>query len=113
MKVIIPVAGEGRRLRPHTYTTPKALLPVAGKPILGHIIDQILDLDISEVIFITGPHGDKIEKYVKDNYVFPRPSSSSPRFTDWVMPCTSASSAIQKTCWLYWETPSSNSTGGA
>ena len=71
MKIIIPVAGEGRRLRPHTYTTPKALLPVAGKPILGHIVDQILDLNASEVIFITGPLGDKIEKYIKDNYSFP------------------------------------------
>lgn len=71
MKIIIPVAGEGRRLRPHTYTTPKALLPVAGKPILGHIVDQILDLNASEVIFITGPLGGKIERFIKDNYGFP------------------------------------------
>ncbi len=68
MRVIIPVAGEGTRLRPHTYTTPKALLQIAGKPILGHIIDQIVDLPISEMIFITGPQGPKIEKYVRDNY---------------------------------------------
>jgi glucose-1-phosphate thymidylyltransferase len=68
MKVIIPVAGEGTRLRPLTYTTPKALLPVAGKPILGHIIDQITDLDISELIFITGPQGLHIENYVREQY---------------------------------------------
>lgn len=68
MKVIIPVAGEGTRLRPHTFTTPKALLQIAGKPILGHIIDQIIDLDISEIIFITGPQGYKIERYVRDTY---------------------------------------------
>ncbi len=68
MKVIIPVAGEGTRLRPHTYTTPKALLQIAGKPILGHIVDQIIDLPISEMIFITGPQGHKIERFVRDHY---------------------------------------------
>lgn len=68
MKVIIPVAGEGTRLRPHTFTTPKALLQIAGKPILGHIIDQIIDLDISEIIFVTGPQGHKIERFVRDTY---------------------------------------------
>ena len=70
MRVIIPVAGEGRRLRPHTFTTPKCLLPIAGKPILGHIIDQLHDLDISEIIFITGPNGRNIEEYIKRNYSF-------------------------------------------
>ncbi len=70
MKVVIPVAGEGRRLRPHTYSTPKCLLQVAGKPILGHIIDQILDLDFSEVIFVTGPNGHQIEQFVRSNYDF-------------------------------------------
>lgn len=68
MKVIIPVAGEGTRLRPHTYTTPKALLQIAGKPILGHIIDQIIDLPISEMIFVTGPQGYKIERFVREHY---------------------------------------------
>ena len=68
MKVIIPIAGEGTRLRPHTFTTPKALLQIAGKPILGHIIDQIIDLDISEMIFVTGPQGHKVERFVRDTY---------------------------------------------
>jgi glucose-1-phosphate thymidylyltransferase len=71
VKIIIPVAGEGRRLRPHTYTTPKALLPVGGKPILGHIVEQVLDLNPSEVIFITGPLGDQVEKYIRSAYSFP------------------------------------------
>jgi glucose-1-phosphate thymidylyltransferase len=70
MKVVIPVAGEGRRLRPHTYSTPKCLLQVAGKPILGHIVDQILELDFSEVVFITGPNGQQIEGFIRENYNF-------------------------------------------
>jgi glucose-1-phosphate thymidylyltransferase len=71
MKVVIPVAGEGRRLRPHTYSTPKCLLQVAGKPILGHIVDQILELDFSEIIFVTGPSGQQqIEQFVRSNYDF-------------------------------------------
>ena len=42
MRAIIPVAGIGTRLRPHTFTLPKVLLNVAGKPILGHILDTII-----------------------------------------------------------------------
>jgi len=42
MHAIIPVAGVGSRLRPHTFTLPKVLLPVAGKPILGHILDKLI-----------------------------------------------------------------------
>ena len=52
MKAIIPVAGIGTRLRPHTHTVPKALLPVAGNTILGHIIDELLQYDIEEITFI-------------------------------------------------------------
>ena len=43
MKAIIPVAGAGTRLRPHTHTQPKPLVPIAGKPILGHIIDNLYE----------------------------------------------------------------------
>jgi glucose-1-phosphate thymidylyltransferase len=46
VKALIPVAGVGTRLRPHTHTVPKALLNVAGKPILGHIIDLLLEAGI-------------------------------------------------------------------
>jgi glucose-1-phosphate thymidylyltransferase len=70
MKVIIPVAGEGTRLRPHTLTTPKALLPVGGKPMLAHVLDQLAGLEISEVIFIIGWLGDQIRDWVNDNCKF-------------------------------------------
>ncbi len=68
MKAIIPVAGIGSRLRPHTHTQPKALVPVAGKPILGHIIDSIAEVGITELIFVIGYLGDKIQSYVTDKY---------------------------------------------
>jgi len=68
MKAIIPVAGIGSRLRPHTHTQPKALVPVAGKPILAHIIDNLVEAGIVDFIFIVGYLGDKIEEYVKSNY---------------------------------------------
>ncbi len=65
MKIVIPVAGMGTRLQPHTFSTPKSLMHVAGKPILGHILDCVKDIDIEEAIFVTGPMGDKIRAYVK------------------------------------------------
>jgi len=68
MKAIIPVAGIGARLRPHTHTAPKALLHVAGKPILGHIIDELIAYDIRDIAFIVGFLGDKIVDYVENNY---------------------------------------------
>lgn len=70
MKVIIPIAGIGTRLRPHTHTAPKGLLHVAGKPILGHILDRLKNLKISEIIFIIGFLGEKIAVYVRKNYKF-------------------------------------------
>lgn len=70
MKVVIPVAGIGTRLRPHTHTAPKALLHVAGKPLLGHILDSLKDLDFEEITFVIGFLGDKIIDYVKKNYDF-------------------------------------------
>jgi len=70
MKAIIPVAGIGTRLRPHTYTVPKVLLHVAGKPILGHILDIVWKLKIDQVVLITGFLGDQIIDYVKKNYQF-------------------------------------------
>ena len=70
MKVVIPVAGEGRRLRPHTNTVPKPLLEVAGKPILAHILDPLSQLDIDEIIFVTGYLGSQIKEYVSNSYSF-------------------------------------------
>jgi glucose-1-phosphate thymidylyltransferase len=68
MKAIIPVAGAGTKLRPHTYTQPKALIPIAGKTILSYIIDQLYEAGINEFIFIVGYLGDKIQEYVKQQY---------------------------------------------
>jgi glucose-1-phosphate thymidylyltransferase len=68
MKAIIPVAGIGSRLKPHTHTQPKSLIPVAGKPILGHIVDTLTKAGITEFVFIIGYLGDKIEQYISDNY---------------------------------------------
>lgn len=68
MKAIIPVAGAGTKLRPHTYTQPKALIPLAGKTVLSFIIDQIKEAGIHEIIFIVGYLGDKIRDYVKNKY---------------------------------------------
>lgn len=68
MKAIIPVAGIGSRLRPHTHTQPKSLIPVAGKPILAHIVDSLIEENIVEFVFIIGYLGDKIEKYIKTVY---------------------------------------------
>ena len=68
MKVIIPVAGAGTKLRPHTYTQPKALIPLAGKTILRIIVDQLLEAGINEFVFIIGYLGDKIQDYVREKY---------------------------------------------
>ena len=70
MKVIIPLAGFGKRLRPHTYTRPKPLVNVAGKPVLGHILDRLAGLDIEEIIFIVGYLGEQIQEYVSSHYDF-------------------------------------------
>lgn len=71
MKVIIPTAGLGTRLRPHTYSKPKPLVSVAGKPVLGHILDTLTRFQIDEMIFITGYLGNQIAEYVTANYKIP------------------------------------------
>jgi glucose-1-phosphate thymidylyltransferase len=68
MKVVIPLAGFGTRLRPHTFTKPKPLINVAGKPVLGHVLDMFKNIPVEEFIFITGYLGDQIESYVSKNY---------------------------------------------
>jgi len=68
MKAIIPVAGAGTKLRPHSYTQPKALIPLAGKTVLSIIIDQLRSAGINEFVFIVGYLGDKIQDYVKTKY---------------------------------------------
>ncbi len=68
MRAIIPVAGIGTRLRPHTHTIPKALVQVAGKPILGHILDEIIPLGIRDVVLVTGYMGGRVKSYVGEAY---------------------------------------------
>ncbi len=68
MKAIIPVAGAGTKLRPHTYTQPKALIPLAGKTILSIIVDQLKEAGITDFIFIIGYMGEKIQDYVTAHY---------------------------------------------
>ncbi len=70
MKAIIPVAGQGTRLRPHTHTTPKVLLQVAGKPIVGHILDQLVALGVTELVVVVGYRGDMIQDYITRSYNF-------------------------------------------
>ena len=72
MKVIIPTAGSGTRLRPHTFSSPKTLIHVAGHPILAYLLDPLLELpDLSELIFIVGDKGEQIREYVEAHYNLP------------------------------------------
>ncbi len=68
MKVIIPVAGEGTRLRPHTLTRPKPLLDCAGKTIIDHVLKPLESVVVDELIFVIGFLGKQIEEYVLENY---------------------------------------------
>jgi glucose-1-phosphate thymidylyltransferase len=71
MKAVIPVAGIGKRLRPHTFTIPKALINVAGKPILGHIVDSLIDMGVRELIPIIGYKGELIREFLDRTYGLP------------------------------------------
>lgn len=68
MKAIIPVAGIGTRLRPHTFVRPKVLLTVAGKPILAHILDELRAVGVDEVVLVLGYLGDQIEAWTRNHY---------------------------------------------
>lgn len=68
MKAIIPVAGIGSKLRPHTHTQPKAMMPVAGKPILVHIMDTLIAGGIKDFVLVIGYLGDKIESFISTAY---------------------------------------------
>lgn len=65
---VVPVAGTGTRLRPHTYTYPKVLLTVGDKPIIGHILDDLSAAGITKVCMVVGYLGDKIKEYVNAHY---------------------------------------------
>ena len=71
MKVVIPVAGVGTRLRPHTHSQPKPLLHLAGRTIIDHVLEPVVKLNPEEVIFVVGFMGDQIESHVRAHYKFP------------------------------------------
>lgn len=71
MKLVVPLAGYGTRMRPHTFVRPKPLINVAGKPVLGHILDRFLPYHIEEAIFIVGHLGEQVAEYVDTHYAFP------------------------------------------
>ena len=69
MKVIIPLAGKGTRLRPHTHITPKPMLRIAGKPVIDYVMDDLAKLGgVEEIIYITGHLKDKVEAYTRLKY---------------------------------------------
>ena len=69
MKAIIPVAGAGTRLRPHTYTQPKPMIAVAGKPIIAFIVEKLMAAGINDFVFVIGYMGEKIRDYIDENYL--------------------------------------------
>ena len=68
MRAVIPAAGFGTRLKPHTFSLPKVLLNVGGKPILGHIIENLLSENINKATFVIGYLGEQIMNYVRNEY---------------------------------------------
>ena len=71
MKVIIPLAGKGTRLRPHTHITPKPMLKIAGKPVIDYVMEDLERLgDVEQVIYITGHLKEKVEEYARATYPF-------------------------------------------
>ncbi len=68
MKIILPVAGKGTRLRPHTHTRAKSLVQVAGKTVLEHIIGRLAGLGASEYIFITDENGSQVEAFMRGKF---------------------------------------------
>lgn len=68
MKVVIPLAGKGTRLRPHTHVTPKPLLRVADKPVMSYILDDLRELGVDDAIFITGHLKERVEEYMRQEY---------------------------------------------
>jgi glucose-1-phosphate thymidylyltransferase len=71
MKVIIPLAGKGTRLRPHTHVTPKPMLRIAGKPVIDYVMEDLQRLGgVEQVVYITGHLKEKVEQYARGKYPF-------------------------------------------
>ena len=72
MKVIIPLAGKGTRLRPHTHLVPKPMLKIAGKPVMAYILEDLERLGgVEQVIYVTGHLKEKVEQYAKTQFKLP------------------------------------------
>ena len=71
MKVIVPLAGKGTRLLPLTKRVPKPLVRVAGRPVMDYVMDAVKDLDVEELIVITGHLKESVERYIVDHYDIP------------------------------------------
>ncbi len=72
MKVIIPLAGKGTRLRPHTHVVPKPMLKVAGRPVMSYVMDDVQRLgNVEQVVYITGHLKEKVEAYARTAYDIP------------------------------------------
>ncbi|GMR13225.1 MAG: sugar phosphate nucleotidyltransferase [Gemmatimonadota bacterium] len=68
MKAIIPLAGKGSRLRPHTFATPKPLLRVGGRPVMSYILDDLRRLGVEEIVFVVGYLRDVVREYIETEY---------------------------------------------
>lgn len=68
MDIILPVAGFGTRLRPHTWSQPKPLVSVAGKAMMAHVLDRVMSINPRKLVFITGYLGEQIEEWARENY---------------------------------------------
>ena len=72
MKVIIPLAGKGTRLRPHTHLVPKPMLKIAGKPVMAYILEDLERLGgVEQVVYVTGHLKEKVEAYAKSQFSLP------------------------------------------
>jgi glucose-1-phosphate thymidylyltransferase len=72
MKVIIPLAGKGTRLRPHTHLVPKPMLKVAGRPVMSYVMDDVMRLgNVEQVVYITGHLKETVEAYARSSYPVP------------------------------------------
>ncbi|MCS6895396.1 MAG: sugar phosphate nucleotidyltransferase [Bacteroidia bacterium] len=68
IRVVLPVAGAGQHLRPHTYTQPKPLIPIAGKPLIAHIVDELVHAGFTEFVFVLGYLSEKVRSYLLQAY---------------------------------------------
>jgi glucose-1-phosphate thymidylyltransferase len=68
VKVVIPLAGKGSRLRPHTHVLPKPLLKIADKPLMSYILDDLRELGVHEAVIIYGHLKEKVVEYMEQEY---------------------------------------------